>query len=223
MTRVVSSFGPMMPDALVGLLELFSEERLLGPKGPLPINDDPAPRLFVVDEGVVQQFAEVGRNRQALAVHYPNDGISHWFPGLRLKGLRPSKLRIADIEEVRDLAARNAKVATFLRHGVQSQFERATQWQHKLSQPADERLAHFLCEQAIRIGGDQPAQSFRLQTQAEMADAIAVTGIHVNRVLRAFEEAGYISREASWLTILDWDELKRLGGFREDVALPSHR
>ena len=196
------------------LTNLFSEEKQLGPKGPFPANEDSVSKLFVVDDGVVQQFAEIGRKRQALAIHYPRDGICHWFPGMHLKGLRHSKLRVADIEEVNNLAGSDAEIATFLRNRVQCQFDRASRWQHKLTRPADERLAHFLCEQAARIGEGQPLLSFRAQTQAEMADAIAVTGIHVNRILRTFEDAGYISRQGSRLTIIDWQELQRVGGFK---------
>jgi DNA-binding Lrp family transcriptional regulator len=50
-------------------------------------------------------------------------------------------------------------------------------------------------------------------TQEQIADALGLTGIHVNRTLKALAVEGLIVRTRRSLRILDFDQLARVGDF----------
>jgi CRP-like cAMP-binding protein len=96
---------------------------------------------------------------------------------------------------------------------------------------AVERIAHLLCELALRLKGaglsDGPMFDFPL-TQEQIADATGLTAVHTNRTLQRLRKAGLINLSSSKLTILDWDALADAGDFSErylhhSVAEPRQR
>lgn len=50
-------------------------------------------------------------------------------------------------------------------------------------------------------------------TQGELADAMGVTMVHMNRVLQAMRTDGLIELKGDRLNIPDWDRLKEVGEF----------
>ncbi len=81
---------------------------------------------------------------------------------------------------------------------------------------ATEHMAHLLCEFLARLKSVGLAQdhSFLFPvTQAELGDALGLTGVHVNRVLRDLRARDLIDWKRNTLTVLDWDGLVALGEF----------
>ena len=83
---------------------------------------------------------------------------------------------------------------------------------------AMQRIAHLLCELALRIKAaglaEGPMFDFPL-TQEHIADATGLTAVHTNRILQTLRKSALISLTASKLTILDWDALAEAGDFSE--------
>jgi CRP-like cAMP-binding protein len=78
------------------------------------------------------------------------------------------------------------------------------------------RTAHVLCEFALRQekAGLGTRSNFDLpMTQGQLADALSLTPVHVNRTLKALEAAGLIERDRRSVTIADWDALRQAGEF----------
>ena len=78
------------------------------------------------------------------------------------------------------------------------------------------RMAHVLCELVVRLRavGLVVDHSCDLpMTQAEFADALGVTTVHVNRVLQQMRADGVIELKGDRLNIPDWDKLKKTGEF----------
>ncbi|WP_245514761.1 Crp/Fnr family transcriptional regulator [Jiella endophytica] len=78
------------------------------------------------------------------------------------------------------------------------------------------RTAHLLCELAMRMRavGLAPDYVYRLPlTQHELADALGLTVVTVNRVLKDLRISGLVERERSRMVIRDWSGLARLGEF----------
>lgn len=82
--------------------------------------------------------------------------------------------------------------------------------------PAQERVAHLFCEVDARLGAAGVARGDTLDfpiTQEELADALGLSVVHVNRVLQRLRRDGLITLRARKLAIHDRDALRRLGGF----------
>lgn len=78
------------------------------------------------------------------------------------------------------------------------------------------RTAHLLCELVIRLrraGADGTAPLDLFVTQADLADALGITSIHMNRVLARLRREGLITLDGRMLTVDDWHGLSAAGEF----------
>jgi CRP-like cAMP-binding protein len=81
------------------------------------------------------------------------------------------------------------------------------------------RLAYLLCElvwrqRAIRLDEDH---AIRLPlTQTELADALGITPVYVNRILQWFRRASLITLAHGRLTLLDVEKLQVIAAFNQD-------
>jgi CRP-like cAMP-binding protein len=78
------------------------------------------------------------------------------------------------------------------------------------------RTAHLLCEFAVRLEtaglGEQCAYELPM-TQEQLADALGLTSVHVNRTLQALAAQGLIERTKRSVKIGDWKRLAAVGDF----------
>jgi CRP-like cAMP-binding protein len=80
------------------------------------------------------------------------------------------------------------------------------------------RVAHILCEFSLRLESAGLARNHRYElpmTQEQLADAVGLTSVHVNRVLKQLAEERLISREKRNIVIEDWARLRDVGDFNE--------
>jgi CRP-like cAMP-binding protein len=78
------------------------------------------------------------------------------------------------------------------------------------------RLAHFLCEFAVRTGGMDKInnRSFELPlTQEQLGDALGLTAVHINRMLQLLSRDGLIARDGKEVRFVDWDRLQNVADF----------
>lgn len=81
---------------------------------------------------------------------------------------------------------------------------------------SEDHLAHLFCELYLRLEtvGLASEHKFRLPiTQADVGDAMGISVVHVNRVLRDLREAGLVTWQQGVVTIMDWDGLRRTAEF----------
>jgi CRP-like cAMP-binding protein len=81
---------------------------------------------------------------------------------------------------------------------------------------AMERIAHLLCELFTRLQVVGLASNDRCLlplTQIDLADALALTPVHVNRTLISMTRRGWLTFRRGVLTIHDWKLLTKIGGF----------
>ena len=77
-------------------------------------------------------------------------------------------------------------------------------------------IAHLLCEFAMRAEAAEIGQttSYELPlTQEQLADAVGLTPVHVNRTLMRLEEEGHIRRSRRIIEIDDWHNLAKVADF----------
>jgi CRP-like cAMP-binding protein len=83
---------------------------------------------------------------------------------------------------------------------------------------ARERVAHLLCEISVRLesAGRARELSYDLpMTHEQIGDALGLTAVHINRVLKGLEKDGLIRRQKREVTINDWQQLRRVADFNE--------
>lgn len=83
---------------------------------------------------------------------------------------------------------------------------------------AKSRLAHVLCELAVRLDayGLADDMGYNLpMTQAELADALGLTPVHLNRVIRSLEADGMIKRSNRQISFPDWDGMRDVADFND--------
>ena len=81
---------------------------------------------------------------------------------------------------------------------------------------AHERIAHLICEMLLRFRGIDlaPDDTFKLPaTQADIADSLGLSNVHVNRVLQDLRRDGLISWTNQTISILKGEELRALAFF----------
>jgi len=78
------------------------------------------------------------------------------------------------------------------------------------------RIAHLICEFAMRLKAAKlgtPDGFMIPMSQEWISDAVSLTSVHVNRVLKALQADGLIHRSRRWIEVRDWDGLVEAGDF----------
>ncbi|WP_328597942.1 Crp/Fnr family transcriptional regulator [Croceibacterium soli] len=81
---------------------------------------------------------------------------------------------------------------------------------------APARIAHVLCEVALRMqaAGVSTNGGFELPlTQEQLADAVGLTPVHVNRTLKALVADGILHRDKRYISFTDWNRTKEVADF----------
>jgi CRP-like cAMP-binding protein len=80
------------------------------------------------------------------------------------------------------------------------------------------RLAHVLCEFAIRLDAAGLADELGYElpmTQEQLADALGLTPVHVNRTLKALEAEGLIKRSKRNVSFPNWERMREAADFNQ--------
>ena len=84
--------------------------------------------------------------------------------------------------------------------------------------PAIQRIGHIMCEigRRLEVAGLGTTTGYQFpMTQDQLADAVGLTPVHVNRTLKAMEAEGLIIRHKRFIEIPDWERLRAMSGFNE--------
>ena len=84
--------------------------------------------------------------------------------------------------------------------------------------PAYVHLAHLFCEMYLKQKSVGLANDYRCAlpvSQIDLADALGISNVHINRVLQALRGEGMIVLNDNTLVIQDWDKLARIAEFDE--------
>ena len=78
------------------------------------------------------------------------------------------------------------------------------------------RVAHLLCEFAIRISGADKINNWRFElpmTQEQIGDALGLTAVHINRMFKILARDDLIARNGKTIRFIDWDRLQDVADF----------
>ncbi|WP_162596257.1 Crp/Fnr family transcriptional regulator [Methylobacterium sp. 17Sr1-1] len=125
---------------------------------------------------------------------------------------------VVDVQRqtLEDLAVRHSGIARGLWWATLVELETAREWIVNDSRPADKRLGHLFCELLFRLQMVGLAQdnSYDLRlTQIDLADAIAVSFVHMNRIIQSLRSNDLIIYQRGYIKIPDFGRLCEFSEF----------
>jgi CRP-like cAMP-binding protein len=164
--------------------------------------------------------------RQILSFNYPGDIIdiySYVMKRMDHAIMAVSKCTVAQVEHsaIAELCARYPNLQYALWRDSIVDTSISNMWVVNVGRrTASERLAHFICEQFVRLvvaGVARPGNSVAFPvTQTDVADATGLSLVHVNKRLQSLRDMGLIGRDPQRIEILDWEGLRSFAGFNPD-------
>ena len=171
--------------------------------------------------------------RQILSFHVPGDTPDLQSLHLNvmdhsLCSVGPSTVAFIPHESLRDLIARFPALAAALWRDTLIDAAVFRAWMTGIGRrSAHERIAHLFCEMFAKLQSVGLADGDRVAwpiTQTDIADALGLTSVHVNRVLQDLRARELITLYKRSLTILNQQELSDLGDFTPAyLSLPTPR
>jgi CRP-like cAMP-binding protein len=163
-----------------------------------------------------------GGNRQIVSLHMAGDMVNLQNSLLRyadhsVEALTEAVVALIPGQAIISLAASRPTVALAMWMDTLIDGSVFREWVANVGRrDAAARTAHILCEFGLRqeLAGLGSREKFDLpMTQQELADALGLTPVHVNRTLKAMEHSDLIHRHRHRVTIADWDRLCAAGDF----------
>lgn len=227
LTRKLSCFGRLSQDDLVVFKQLLRRRRRRFCAGQELIQEgEKIGVAFVLVEGWSCSYKILrDGDRQIVDFQIPGD-----FLGLRsilfhtsdhsTQALTPIEVCEITPSDMLDRLARRPRLATAVLWAISR--DEAMMAEHLVNlgrRSADVRMAHFMLELGARLRlvgiGDQGGFACPL-TQYHLADALGLSAVHVNRVLRHLREAGLLTFQRGRVRFNDIVRLRDLAGFDPD-------
>lgn len=183
----------------------------------------PANDAIVIMEGFACRYKIFGAGRrQILGYLIPGD-----ICGLRLSTLKrrdycigtfgPAETATLSSQRILGCSEHYPNLARGLWCSMLAEEFLAREWITNVGQrSAYERVAHLFCELFLRLQRVQLTQDNRCTlplTQRDLADALSLSSVHVNRVLQQMRLDGLVSFRQGQLVLKDADALRNAAGF----------
>lgn len=160
--------------------------------------------------------------RQILSFHLPGD-----IPDLQslhlhtmdhsLATMKQATVGFIPHENLRELVADFPGVAALLWRDTLVDAASYREWMTGIGRrQAFERIAHLFCELYLKLQAIGLAGELRCPlpiTQTDLADALGLTSVHINRVLKEMRGQAMVAIRSGTLMIEAWDELLRVSEF----------
>lgn len=218
----------------VALFDLSGEEREALATLPLQVAEfaahqdvvqehDRPNRCFAVLSGIAATYkTTLDGRRQVMAYHVPGDVPD--FQSLHLEVLDFSISAVTDLRigfvahrVLRALFETHPRLASAFWRTTLIEGALAREWALNNSRrEAYPRMAHLFCELTVRLNAVGLVSDGSLSlplTQYELGDALGITSVHVNRVLKEMRDSGLITLGGGRLTIHDWETLTKVADF----------
>lgn len=205
---------PISSEDRTALLELPFALRLVDAGSYLVREGDTPDHCAMLVSGLACRHKVSGEGfRQIVSVHVPGDVIDLQQLYLdtadhNVQTLTQCKIVRVPREALRQLAANRLGIAQAIVATVLVELAIAREWILNIGRrDARTRIAHFLCELAVRLDKPSlpPGQPFELpMTQEQLGDALGLTAVHINRMLKSLVRDGLIEYSKRGVIILDW-------------------
>lgn len=184
--------------------------------------DNPQCVNFILDGWACRYKQLSDGRRQIISLFVPGDMCDPMIYMFRkmshsIGSLTPVTIARLTGEEMRAVTTQHPTIATAFWLDMLISAETQREWSVCLgSRTATERMAHLFCEIPLRLEevglSDGKECEFPL-TQSDLADAIGLSTVHVNRTLQELRSKGLVELKAKRLTVHDTEALWNLAMF----------
>jgi CRP-like cAMP-binding protein len=207
--------------------------RQFKPRHDLILEDDSPANVHVILEGFACRYKRLpDGGRQIMAYLVPGDCCDLHVSILSridhtIGTLTPCKVAFLPHTVIDNLMSQSWSITRALWWATLVDAGTTREWLINMSRrPADKRLAHLLCELLMRLQavGLATNNSFELPlTQRQLADTLAMTGVHLNRIVRQLRMEGMITLKGHAITIPDVEHLNRFSDFNPNYLHLTQR
>jgi CRP-like cAMP-binding protein len=186
------------------------------------IGDRPSASCVIVEGWVCRYKITPSGGRQILAFHIPGDMPDQQSLYLRtldhsVASLTPLTVAFIAHRDLLELVRRFEGIARALWRDALVDAAIFREWMVGIGRRSGhQRIAHVMCEMAIKaesVGLNDGCNYPWPVTQVELADALGLTDVHVNRILRDLRLSGLVDVKRGSFTVHDWHGLKKEGQF----------
>jgi CRP-like cAMP-binding protein len=163
-------------------------------------------------------------SRQIVALHIPGDALD--FQNLFLdisdhsiQMLTRGEVAFVSRSDIQNLARSRSAIGHAILVKILVEASIFREWVLNVGRrDSRARLAHLLCELGVRLEAEGLAEEYGYEmpmTQEQLADAVGLTPVHVNRTLKSLEADGLITRTKRNISFPDWKRLRSVGDFNQ--------
>jgi CRP-like cAMP-binding protein len=213
------------------LLDVQGEIRRFGSREPIVREDDMAGGVNVILEGYAFRSKTMLDGRRQITAYFIPGDLSDSNPLLRARRdysvytLTSALVATVQLDGLLSLISQYPGIERALRWAAVAQAAIAREWLVSLGQrTALERLAHLLCEIYHRhqVVGLTNGNSCEFPvTQADLADTLGLSTVHVNRTLQDLRRDGLITFKGRTLAIHDCATLEQMSVFDPAYLRPG--
>ncbi len=162
--------------------------------------------------------------RQIIAILLPGEAMDfqHLFLDIADHGvqmLTRGQVAFVARDDLQTLVRSNAAISHAVLVKMQVEASIFREWVLNVGRrQARARVAHVLCELGIRLDSIGLAENYGYRlpmTQEELADAVGLTPVHVNRTLKSLEADQLVTRNRRQVIFPSWERLREVGDFND--------
>lgn len=221
--RKLESIAPLSSAERQALQDLPMRIQTLNARQDIVRDGDQPSHCCLIVEGWACRYKLLSEGkRQILSFHIAGD-----IPDLQslhipimdhgLATLKQATVAFIPKDSLRDLTDRFPSLAALLWRDTLIDAAIFREWMVGMGRrSAFEQVAHLFCELYLKLQAVGLAGDYRCPlpiTQADLADALGLTSVHVNRVLKDMRGRAMIALKCNTLVLEAWDELLQVSEF----------
>jgi CRP-like cAMP-binding protein len=221
--RKLVALGELSAEERTAFLDLLEKPQRLSAGSDIVVDgSSPAESTCLIDGFACRYKLLNGGRRQIMSLQFPGDITD--IHSYVLKKMDHAVGALTDCvvarmphEKVRKATERYPNLAYVMWRDTLVESAIFREWMMGIGRrSALARVAHFFCEQFMRmeaVGLTRGNSATLGITQADIADSLGLSLVHTNRVLQELRAVKLIELRSKTLTIVNWQELKRIGEF----------
>jgi CRP-like cAMP-binding protein len=223
MVRKLRTWTPLDEQDCAAILALPHTVRLMRPHDYIVREDDYPTHACLLLAGFAFRHKVAGNGgRQIFSLHMKGDIVDLHNSILRradhnVEVLTTVEAAFIPVAAIRDIAAHHPNVGQAMWYETLVDGSIFREWALNIGRrDARTRMAHLLCEFALRLEVADLGAPGRYElpmTQEQLADALALTNVHVSRILKVLADEGLVERQKRAVRIIDFDRLASVGDF----------